>query len=162
MKFNTIILTGLISITLFFSCKNSNETKILTKEVTFTKEGELQLKKAENDSLLATLEIEIAETAYETETGLMYRKSMQDNRGMLFIFEKEARKYFYMKNTSIPLDIIYINSNFKIVSIQKNTVPYDETSIPSGVPAKYALEINGGLSNQWGLKVGDVMSFQKN
>ena len=90
MKFNTLFITGLVSITLLFGCKNSNESKVLTKEVTFTKEGELQLKKAENDSLLATLEIEFAETAYETETGLMYRKSMQDNRGMLFIFEDEV------------------------------------------------------------------------
>ena len=162
MKFNTLIFTGLVSITLFFGCKKSNETKVLTKEVTFTKEGELQLKKAENDSLLATLEIEFAESSYETETGLMYRKSMQDNRGMLFIFEDEVRRFFYMKNTAFPLDIIYINSDLKVVSIQKNAQPYNESSLPSDGPAKYVLEVNAGLTDRWGLEANDVISFQKN
>lgn len=145
-----------------YSCKENGNEKVLTKEITFKKEGELTIKKAENDSILTTLDIEIAETDYETETGLMYRKGMDLNKGMLFIFETESRKAFYMKNTEFPLDIIYINANMKIVSIQKNAQPYNETSLPSEGPAKYVLEVNAGLSDQWALKAGDVISYQKN
>jgi len=86
---------------------------------------------------------------------------MEQNRGMLFIFAREARKSFYMKNTEFPLDIIYVNSDLKVVNIQKNTKPFDESSIPSQAPAKYALEVNAGLSDQWGLEVGDIISFHR-
>jgi uncharacterized protein len=68
---------------------------------------------------------------------------------------------FYMKNTYIPLDIIYLDKDNVIVSIQENAKPLDETSLPSGVPAQYVLEINGGLSQQWSIAVGDKMIFTK-
>jgi hypothetical protein len=144
-----------------YSCKETSENKNLTKEVTFTKEGELTLKKATNDSIVAILDIEFANTEYETQTGLMYRKSMQNDRGMLFIFENEIRRSFYMKNTEFALDIIFINSDHEIVSIQKNAKPFDKSSLPSDAPAKYVLEINAGLSDQWGLEVGDLIEFSE-
>ena len=144
-----------------YSCKKTSENKSLTKEVSFTKEGELTLKKATNDSIVATLDIEFANTEYETQTGLMYRRAMQDDRGMLFIFENEIRRSFYMKNTEFALDIIFVNSDHEIVSIQKNTKPFDKSSLPSDAPAKYVLEINAGLSDQWGLEVGDLIEFSK-
>ena len=144
-----------------YSCKKTSENKSLTKEVSFTKEGELTLKKATNDSIVATLDIEFANTEYETQTGLMYRRAMQINRGMLFIFENEIRRSFYMKNTEFALDIIFLNSDHEIVSIQKNAKPFDKSSLPSDAPAKYVLEINAGLSDQWGLEVGDLIEFSK-
>jgi uncharacterized membrane protein (UPF0127 family) len=144
-----------------YSCKETSENKNLTKEVTFTKEGELTLKKATNDSIVAILDIEFANTEYETQTGLMYRRSMQNDRGMLFIFENEIRRSFYMKNTEFALDIIFINSDHEIVSIQKNAKPFDKSSLPSDAPAKYVLEINAGLSDQWGLEAGDLIEFSK-
>ena len=144
-----------------YGCKESGDQKVLTKTVTFTKEGELLLKKAETDSVLATLEIEFATSEYETQTGLMYRKSMAPNQGMLFIFEDETRRSFYMKNTEFGLDIIYLNSDYAIVSIQKNAKPFDKNSLPSEAPAKYVLEVNAGLSDQWGLAPGDLMEFSK-
>lgn len=144
-----------------YSCKDSSDTKVLTKEVTFTKEGELTLKKAETDSIVARLDIEFAETDYETQTGLMYRKSMQPNRAMLFIFDDIKRRSFYMKNTEFALDIIYLDGNKKIVSIQKNAKPYDKGSLPSEAPAKYVLEVNAGQSDLWGLEAGDIMEFSK-
>ncbi len=144
-----------------YSCKKTSENKSLTKEVSFTKEGELTLKKATNDSIVATLDIEFANTEYETQTGLMYRRAMQIDRGMLFIFENEIRRSFYMKNTEFALDIIFLNSDYEIVSIQKNAKPFDKSSLPSDAPAKYVLEINAGLSDQWGLEVGDLIEFSK-
>ncbi len=144
-----------------YSCNEKKEQKVLTREVSFTKEGELVLKKKETDSVLVQLDIEFAESDYETQTGLMYRKSMQDDRGMLFVFEKEEPKYFYMKNTEFALDIIYLNSNKEIVSISKNAKPLDNTSLPSAAPAQYVLEVNAGLSDKWGLEAGDVIEYSK-
>jgi len=154
---NTIAIIGVI---LFAqSCKESTSTKSITKEVTFTKEGELQLKKAANDSLIKIVNLEIAETEYETQTGLMYRHSMEDNQAMLFIFEVEQARSFYMKNTEFSIDIIFINSNKEIVNIQKSAKPYDKSSLPSDGPIKYVLEINAGLSDNWGLEKGDLIEW---
>jgi uncharacterized membrane protein (UPF0127 family) len=80
---------------------------------------------------------------------------------MLFIFPDEDFRSFYMKNTKIPLDIIYIDEAKSIVSIQKNAKPFNETSLPSDVPAKYVLEVNGGLSDEWQLEVGDRIDYKE-
>jgi len=155
-----IYTIAILGVSLYFqSCKETNNQKSLTREVTFTKEAELNLKKASTDSLIKTLDLEIAETDYETQTGLMYRHSMEDHQGMLFIFKDEQARNFYMKNTEFTLDIIYLNSKKEIVSIQKNAKPYDKTSLPSNAPAMYVLEINGGLSDSWGLELGDTIEW---
>lgn len=137
--------------------KKANAVKQVT--ITFKKEGELQLIKAVNDSLIVSLDIEIADDDYQTQTGLMYRKSMAQHQGMLFIFPDIDYRSFYMKNTEIPLDIIYISEAKTIVSIQKNAQPMDETSLPSEGPAKYVLEVNAGLSDEWNLEKGDRIAF---
>ncbi len=158
-----LLISGAIvaSILTFYNCKDAStsEGKSLTQEITFTKEGELQLLKAENDSLIASLDIEIADDDYQTETGLMYRQSMAENQGMLFVFQNMQPRSFYMKNTQIPLDIIYFNSEKEIVSIQKNAKPLDETSLPSQAASQYVLEVNAGLSDKWKLEKGDKISF---
>jgi uncharacterized membrane protein (UPF0127 family) len=86
---------------------------------------------------------------------------MKEDRGMLFIQPTESLQYFYMKNTEIALDIIYINAGMKIVSFQKNAEPFDENTLPSNAPAKYVFEINAGLSDQLGLQVGDSITFSR-
>jgi len=162
MKKTLISIALMSSLLTFYGCKdNSSQTKNLTKEITFTKEGELNLLKAENDSIVATLDIEIADNEYETQTGLMYRQSMEQNQAMLFIFPDEQNRSFYMKNTKIPLDIIYLNSNLEIVTIHKNAKPFDETSLPSETKSRYVLEVNAGLSDIWNLEVGDKIQYTK-
>ena len=158
-SFLIAILIVLSVSTIFTSCKDEKKTVSQT-EVKFTKEGELAIYNTETDALKVVLDIEIADTDFDIQTGLMYRNTMDTKQGMLFIFEDEKERFFYMKNTRIPLDIIYINSNKKIVSFQKNAKPFDEMSLPSGGPAKYVLEINAGLSDIWGLKVEDSISFK--
>ncbi|RRQ49201.1 DUF192 domain-containing protein [Maribacter algicola] len=151
-----------IAIILFIglsSCKEEAKKAIKTTPVTFTKEGSLSIFRQESDSLIQQLDIEIAETDYETQTGLMYRKSMETSQGMLFIFPDVAMHSFYMKNTEFPLDIIFIGENLKIASIQKNAQPYNEIGLSSKVPVKYVLEVNGGLSDAWSLEIGDRISF---
>lgn len=151
----------LISSICYNSCKEDKKANIPIK-IEFTKEGELSITKQDTDSLITTLNIEFAEDEYETQTGLMNRYSMQDNQGMLFVFPDSQPRSFYMKNTLIPLDIIYIDDQMKIVSFQKNAKPMDETSLPSGVPAKYVLEINTGLSDKLQLVIGDKINYIKN
>lgn len=155
-----VILLGFL-ITLI-SCNDEKKQPTVKKaDVAFTKNGELSIHKKERDSLIVTLEIEIADDDYKTQTGLMYRKSMKDNRGMLFIFPDEQPRSFYMKNTEFAIDIIYANAAKEIVSIRKNAQPFDQTSLPSNAPAQYVLEVNAGLSDQWGLEPGDVLKWDR-
>jgi uncharacterized membrane protein (UPF0127 family) len=152
------ILVLISLILLFFAaCKNEAKNSIKTEKIGFTKEGELSIFK--KDSLLSKIDIEIAETDYETETGLMHRSSMEERQGMLFIQDEIKVQNFYMKNTQIPLDLIFIDEDLKIVSFQENAIPYDESSLSSKVPAKYVLEVNAGLAEKWLLEVGDSISF---
>jgi uncharacterized membrane protein (UPF0127 family) len=144
-----------------YSCKEEAKKTVVTEPVTFTKEGILSLYKASTDSLLATIDIEIAETDYETQTGLMYRDAMEDSQGMLFIFPDVAYHSFYMKNTKFPLDIIYIDENLNVANIVKNAQPMDESGLSSEVPVKYVLEVKAGLSNVWEIEVGDKIAFQR-
>ena len=100
--------------------------------------------------------VELAVTPEEREKGLMFRQNLDSDKGMLFIFKKEGRYGFWMKNTSIPLDIIWINDNKEVVFINENTQPCRENYCPVIEPtkdAKYVLEINGGLSEKIGLTI---------
>ncbi len=159
-----LICLGFLStyvITYFKGAKRVPTKIINTDEIAFNKEGELAIIDT-TGIVKKKLEIEIAETSYETQTGLMYRSKMQENRGMLFIFNNERMHSFYMKNTRIPLDILYINKDFEIVSVVENATPYDETSLPSQFPVMYVLEVNGGMKDKWGIELGDKISFTKN
>lgn len=157
----TLFTVLFISVLLLQSCKTESKKEIKTEAISFTKEGVLTILKQETDSILTQLDIEIAESEYETQTGLMYRESMEDNQGMLFIFPDVVMHSFYMKNTQIALDIIYIDESLKIASFQKDAQPYNETGLSSKVPVKYVLEINAGLSERLGLDIGDAISFTK-
>lgn len=142
------------------TCKNEQKS-IKQTVVIFKKEGDLTIHKIASDSTTIDLDIEIADTEYDTQTGMMYRDSMEDKQGMLFVFEDVKPRSFYMKQTRIPLDIIYANENGLIVSFQKNAQPFNEQSLPSNFPAQYVLEINAGLSDKWNLKEGDSLSYKK-
>lgn len=157
-----IALTLSSLLLLILSCKEEAKGIVAPIKIEFKKEGTLQLYKSGTDSIISTFDIELAEDEYETQTGLMHRGSMQNNQAMLFMFPDVKTRSFYMKNTLISLDIIYLNESQKVVSIQKNAKPMDETSLPSIVPAKYVLEINGGLSETLNIVLGDSISFTKN
>jgi len=107
--------------------------------------------------------VEIADNSEEMSRGLMFREKMDADKGMLFIFEKEGEYPFWMKNTLIPLDIIWINENKEVVLITENAQPCQKDHFcPSFKPsetAKYVLEINGGISEKIGLKIGDKANF---
>jgi uncharacterized membrane protein (UPF0127 family) len=126
----------------------------------FRKDGSLSLHVSQQSSLIQ-LDIEIADQETERMRGLMDRFSLPENAGMLFIFQEEEPRSFWMKNTYISLDIIYINSEKEIVSIQKYTQPQTTTSIPSEKPAMYVLEVNAGFADQFGVSPGDKIDFSR-
>ncbi|WP_324023402.1 DUF192 domain-containing protein [Maribacter sp. BPC-D8] len=146
---------------LLFSCKEESKKTIATQSIDFTHEGDLSVFLNSSDTVKTKLNIEFAETDYETQTGLMYRKGMDSNQGMLFIFPDERVHSFYMKNTEFPLDIIYIKEDLRIASFQENAQPLNESGLTSQVPIKYVLEINGGLAQELGLSIGDSISFSR-
>ena len=156
-----IIYCGLTLSLLLGSCKDASDANksVTTTEISFTKEGDLTIVKPDSIGSIQ-IDIEVADNDYERQTGLMYRNSMEEKQGMLFIMDQERQQAFYMKNTRFPLDIIYVGSDQKVVSIQKNAQPLNTSSLPSGAPAKYVLELNGGLTDKWNIKPGDSVSWQ--
>jgi len=99
--------------------------------------------------------VEIADNDAERERGLMFRKSLAPDRGMLFDFHTPREVAFWMRNTLIPLDIIYIQADGTVLSIARNATPLSETPIPSGGPTVGVLELAGGRSAEIGLMPGD-------
>ncbi len=100
-------------------------------------------------------QVEIADNDASREQGLMFRKSLGPDKGMLFDFKRPQETAFWMKNTLIPLDILYIAADGRIVSIARNAVPYSEVPIPSGGVVLGVLEIAGGRAAQLGIYPGD-------
>jgi uncharacterized protein len=130
-----------------------------TTDVPFKKEGNLSFVDGKSNKVISKLDIEVAQTPEETQQGLMYRRSMLDTCGMIFIFNEEEEQSFWMKNTYIPLDIIYVSAKKGIVSIAADCRPLSEESIPSKGKARYVVEVNGGYAAKQGLKPGDKIDF---
>jgi uncharacterized membrane protein (UPF0127 family) len=108
------------------------------------------------------LRIERAEALAQQAKGLMYRESLDENSGMLFIFTSEAKRTFWMKNTLIPLDLIFINGDKKIVEIKENFEPCREDNCPSYASvakAQYVLEVNAGFVQKNQIQIGEEVVF---
>jgi len=102
--------------------------------------------------------VEVAATPEQQERGLMFRKSLAGDRGMIFPYDPPQDVSFWMENTLIPLDIIFIRADGTIVRITKAKA-LDETPLPAGEPIAVVLEIRGGRSAELGIKEGDVASW---
>jgi uncharacterized membrane protein (UPF0127 family) len=140
--------------------KDAGRSEVRASGPQFKKEGELYLVKAAGDTI-RKIDIEIADIESERTIGLMHRRSMPDTQGMLFIFEREEPRSFWMRNTLIGLDILYIKEDGTIESIAKYCVPKSEKSIPSRGPALYVLELIEGFCDIYGVAVGDRIDFKR-
>jgi uncharacterized membrane protein (UPF0127 family) len=100
-------------------------------------------------------QVEIADDPRERAVGLMFRREMPADAGMLFDFMEEQPASFWMRNTYIPLDMLFIRADGTIDSIGERTTPLSEKSVPSKGPVRFVLEINGGLSDRLGIEAGD-------
>lgn len=111
------------------------------------------------DKTVHELKVEVAADPATRARGLMLRGYLPEQQGMIFTFERSDIIYFWMKNTLIPLDMVFIDSSGIIRKIHENAQPNDLTQISSDVPVKYALEINGGLSRKLGIGPGDKVAI---
>ena len=103
--------------------------------------------------------VEIADTDATREKGLMFRKSLPEGQGMLFDFHEEQPVGFWMQNTYIPLDMIFIRGDGSILRIAENTEPLSTRIIPSGGPVRAVLELIGGSAHKFGIAPGDKVAF---
>ena len=106
---------------------------------------------------VAAFRIEVAQTPEERARGLMFREYMAPGAGMLFVFDRTGPVAFWMENTLIPLDMIFVDENGTISHIHPNAVPHDRTPIPGGNSVRYVLEINGGMARALGIEVGSEL-----
>lgn len=101
--------------------------------------------------------VELATTPEARQLGLMYREHLAAGSGMLFVFPRSAPQSFWMRNTKIPLDILFIDDAGKIVRLHARTTPYSEDSLPSDAPVRFVLEVPGGFCADHGIREGDTV-----
>lgn len=116
---------------------------------------------SDNGSERVQYKVKIAEDYKSREMGLMYVHEMPADEGMIFIYDDESRRYMWMKNTFIPLDMLFVSSDMKVVSFKENATPFSEDLISSVVPVKYTIELNAGQIEKNGIKVGDKIEFNR-
>ena len=155
-----IVAMGLVLVSSCSEPRNSQSTPkpSLSKEY-FLKEGELTIHQKNGKKL--HFDIEIADNMRQRANGLMFRKIMKANHGMLFIMESEEIQKFWMKNTYIPLDILFINKEGVIVDILPQAQPFDLDLRRSKHPAKLVLELNGGTAKKMGITEGDSIDWKR-
>lgn len=162
---NLILAVAVFSFTI--GCKQ--DTPSVSKDssfvdIEFTKQGELEFLNTDGTPI-KKIDIEFADTPNKRERGLMDRTKMDEDKGMLFIFDDSeiAKHTFYMKNTRFPLDIMYFDKDSTLINIAKNAQPgADSEKSPGGTveaakaDSKFVVEINGGLADKWGIKEGET------
>jgi len=148
----SVVNLYLLVISLFIflsSCNSNNSQKLPIQELTIERSGQV----------ITTVKAEIAKTPEERNKGLMYRKSLKDGHGMLFVFEKDDVLSFWMKNTFIPLSIAFIAYDGRIIDI-KDMYPHDTNSVKSSRSARYALEAPQGWFLRAGVNEGDTVKIE--
>ena len=154
------LLAGLI----YLGCETesatpSNSAAETEVNIPFRQDGTLDLLRAGENYL--SLDIEIADNDSSITRGLMQRNSLPDLSGMFFLMPEERIQSFWMSNTTISLDIIFINSDMEIVHIAKYTTPLSPDSVPSEYPAAFVLEVIAGFSDTHGILEGDTIAWRR-
>lgn len=157
------LLVILLTVVTIAGCATEPATPVAKEEkeemIPFRKDGTLDLVRGEDTYL--TLNIEIADTDSTITRGMMQRDGLPDLSGMLFLMDEERIQSFWMSNTTISLDIIFINSAQEVVSIQKYTTPLSPDQVLSEYPALYVLEVMAGFSDTHGILEGDKIQWRR-
>jgi uncharacterized membrane protein (UPF0127 family) len=111
-------------------------------------------------SVVARFFVEVADTTAERSRGLMHRRTMAEGWGMLFVYPGEEQRAFWMKNTLIPLDIIFVSGAGRVVHIVRNATPQTLERRRSNQPARYAVEVTAGVAKSAGVEVGQMVRFE--
>jgi len=106
-----------------------------------------------------TVKVEVADTPDARAHGLMYRRDLAADAGMLFIFPSESEQQFWMKNTPLPLDMVFIGADRRIVGIVADTRPFSTNPLGVSAPSQYVLEVHAGFCATHGVAAGDTMEF---
>jgi uncharacterized protein len=154
----SVIAVALIII--FMPKKTANDTSGSATAPTFKKQGELAFTKRDGKSILS-IDIEIADDDSKREVGMMGRPAMEERQGMLFVFEEEQMAMFWMRNTILPLDMIFINKFGEIVTICKNTTPLSDQTYSATAMTLLVLEVNAGFTDTYGINEGDRISWKR-
>ncbi len=114
----------------------------------------------ESESGPISVALEVVATPELIQRGLMHRRSLSPNRGMLFVFSSERVRSFWMKNTLIPLDMFFVKEDMTIAGIERNTVPLTLDSRTIGIPTRYVIEVNGGWAAKHGVEPGSQITLK--
>ncbi len=144
-----IVLLTCLLLLMVAACENDSPSDSQT-DTAFHKDGTLEFVRSDG-SVIRSIEIEIAEDEATRQTGLMNRRQMTLGQGMLFLFSDEAPRKFWMANTPIPLDIMFVAADSQIVNIARRTRPLSQENVVSTGPAQYVVEVRGGFSDRYGL-----------
>ena len=141
----------------FCSCTTQAASKLQLVELCFTAANSV-----EKDCLPHKFEVSLAVTEKQQTKGLMFVRDsdLSEHQGMLFVFPNEAHRVFWMRNTYVSLDIIYIDADKNVVSLVENAATLSDTPLPSMFPAKYVVEIRGGLAKKIGITRGAKAVFE--
>jgi len=154
-----VLLTGTISCT-GEGNSGTNSTKTISappgRELDYTRDLRFL---NEDGGVISEIRVAVVDTDEKRNMGLMDVRDMPENRGMLFIFEKEAPLTFWMANTPLSLDIIYVNAQKEIVTIHTNTPPLSEKNFDSSSDAMYAIEVNAGYCLKYDIREGLKVDF---
>ena len=154
-KANILLLSLIFSFLFLFSgCSTKENNPTNPTSIRFLNEEREAMK----------ISVEIADTMYKQTIGLMNREKLDEDKGMLFIFNDEKPREFWMKNTLIPLDMIFLDKNFKIVKILENAQPcktIDCDIYSSILPAQYVIEVNGGFSKKYNITNQTIVVWNK-
>jgi uncharacterized membrane protein (UPF0127 family) len=158
-KFIILLLAGfLISLGgIGLSFIAPEETHLKTQNIEFAKDALVIKTQA---GMTHVFQIELAISPQQAALGLMNRDELLADHGMLFVFDKPDIQTMWMKNTHIPLDMLFIDQTGRIKHIAAMARPYDEKVISSQVPVSFVLEINGGQAEKLGINVGDMLQYR--
>lgn len=155
-KSTALIFFTAVGSLLFISCDGSdsrNQTDVPAEERSLTYETQVAFLSSSGDTL-SVIDAAIADDQESRTQGLMNVQSMPQDAGMIFIFDENQPRSFWMASTPLSLDLIFANEEFEIVRIHRNAAPYSQDSIASGAPAKYVVEVNAGYTVQYDINEG--------
>lgn len=150
---------------LFYRLTSENgeiQVKKIRNEPSFQDDGEIYFVSGAQGDTLSVIDIEIVDKPEDIGRGLMFRSQLKQEQGMFFIFPDEEEQIFWMKNTRLSLDIIFVSRKLEIIRIAKHTLPYSTEPIPSIYPAKYVVEVNAGFCDTYQIQKLDHILYNVN
>lgn len=145
--YQSLLIIAFVSLFLFSGCNFSGNKQVVFK----------------TDNGTHTYIVEVADEKEERTKGLMYRENLPEDKGMIFIYEEELKPAFWMKNMLIPLDMVFLDKDFKVVDYFVNVPPCEQDPCPHYIPssnAQYVVELNAGQVGKMGLERGDVAEYK--